>query len=150
MREISIFIIMLCFLILFILVIGVFIYYKKIKKIRKLEELTLVHNSVLCLIVCVVNKFYKKGNFIAIVNVFNSRVHILRLEDYNNINEHNSLYKHELVHLYQIKKIGSRFRFLIKTIFNCIRYGYWKNPFEVEAYLLENKSLDEIREHFNV
>jgi hypothetical protein len=43
---------------------------------------------------------------------------------------------HELVHLRQIQRDGAVF-FTCRYLWWLIRYGYWKNPYEVEAYRLE-------------
>lgn len=42
------------------------------------------------------------------------------------------LVKHELVHIEQIKREG-KIKFLFKYLYYNIRYGYWDNPYEVEA-----------------
>ena len=41
-------------------------------------------------------------------------------------------YKHELVHIEQIKREG-KLKFLFKYLFYLIRYGYDNNPYEIEA-----------------
>ena len=129
-----------------LLLISAIIYYKLIKKVKKVSELTCVHCSVLCLIVKIVNKLMKR-NFTAIANPFNSRIHIITKTAYETMSEEDILYRHELVHVYQIKKLG-RIRFIIKDAFYTLRYGYTKNPFEVEAYKLENNTIEEIKKHF--
>ncbi len=43
---------------------------------------------------------------------------------------------HELVHLRQIQRDGSVF-FTCRYLWWLVRYGYWRNPYEVEAYTLE-------------
>ena len=131
-----------------LIILNIIIYYKKVKRVRAIGDLKLVNNSILCLIVYIVNRI-RKDNFVAIVNAFNSRVHILNITYFEGLNEDDLLYKHELVHLYQIKKIG-RFKFIILYLFYSIRYGYRKNPFEVEAYRLEVKTADEIKKKFGL
>lgn len=131
-----------------LIILSIIIYYKKVKRVRIVGDLKLVNNSILCLIVYIVNRI-RKDNFVAIVNAFNSRVHILSKNYFEKLNENDILYKHELVHLYQIKEIG-RFKFILKSIYYTIRYGYLKNPFEVQAYRLENKSIEEIKKEFGL
>lgn len=131
-----------------VLIISIIIYYKKVKRVRIVGDLKLVNNSILCLIVYIVNRI-RKDNFVAIVNAFNSRVHVLSKNYFEKLNENDILYKHELVHLYQIKEIG-RFKFILKSIYYTIRYGYLKNPFEVRAYRFENKSIEEIKKEFGL
>lgn len=131
-----------------LIILSIIIYYKKVKRVRAIGDLKLVNNSILCLIVYIVNRI-RKDNFVAIVNAFNSRVHILNITYFEGLNEDDLLYKHELVHLYQIKEIG-RFKFIILYLFYSIRYGYRKNPFEVEAYRLEVKTADEIKKKFGL
>lgn len=43
-----------------------------------------------------------------------------------------SLYGHELVHVYQLYR--EPFTFFIKYLYFHLKYGYWKNPYEIEAY----------------
>lgn len=129
-----------------IIVIFIIIYYVKIKKKRKVSEITFINRSIYALILHIVNKVFKK-DYVAITNAFNSRIHIINKDTFNNITENDILYKHELVHIYQIKKYG-RFKFIIKDLFYSIRYGYLKNPFEVEAYTLESKDIETIRNNF--
>ena len=43
---------------------------------------------------------------------------------------------HELVHLRQIQRNGPVW-FSIRYLWWGARYGYWKNPYEVEAYRIE-------------
>jgi len=56
------------------------------------------------------------------------------------------LYRHELQHCYQVASLG-RLKFYSTYIWYQIRYGYKKNPFEVEANQREDDPLneDEIR-----
>jgi hypothetical protein len=53
----------------------------------------------------------------------------MRPTQWNNI----SLRRHELVHIEQILRDGP-IRFSLKYMWWQFRYGYWKNPYEVEAY----------------
>jgi hypothetical protein len=41
--------------------------------------------------------------------------------------------RHELVHLRQIERDGAAM-FTLRYLYFTIRFGYWKNPYEVEAY----------------
>ena len=42
------------------------------------------------------------------------------------------MYAHELCHLEQVEREG-RFKFVVKYLWYCLRYGYDANPYEVEA-----------------
>jgi hypothetical protein len=44
-----------------------------------------------------------------------------------------SLRCHEAVHIEQIRRDGA-FMFSVKYLWWLCRYGYWKNPYEIEAY----------------
>lgn len=58
----------------------------------------------------------------------------------------NRLYRHELEHCYQIKKMGV-IRFYIRYVLIFLRSGYRKHPYEIEAYNTKNTPLtDEERE----
>ncbi len=46
----------------------------------------------------------------------------------------NWLFRHELEHCYQIIRAGGPFRFYIKYFYYSVRYGYKKNPYELEAH----------------
>tara|TARA_R110002126_G_scaffold255711_2_gene398764 strand:- start:8265 stop:8534 length:270 start_codon:yes stop_codon:yes gene_type:complete len=48
------------------------------------------------------------------------------------------LIKHEMTHIKQINEEG-KIKFSIKYLFWTCRYGYWNNPYEVEARLAETK-----------
>lgn len=50
------------------------------------------------------------------------------------------LYRHELEHCYQVKRLGI-LRFYATYLWYQIRYGYKKNPFEVEANEREDTPL---------
>ncbi len=43
---------------------------------------------------------------------------------------------HELVHLRQIQRDGAIW-FSCRYLWWLVRYGYWRNPYEVEAYRIE-------------
>lgn len=49
------------------------------------------------------------------------------------------LLRHEAKHLEQIERDG-RVVFSIKYLWWLVRYGYWRNPYEVEARAAENHS----------
>ena len=49
------------------------------------------------------------------------------------------LLSHELCHLAQIERDG-RIKFAIKYSWWTIRYGYWMNPYEIEARNAESKT----------
>lgn len=40
---------------------------------------------------------------------------------------------HEMVHFEQMDREGT-FRFVVKYLWYALRYGYWQNPYEIEAY----------------
>ena len=46
------------------------------------------------------------------------------------------LIRHEMAHIDQINREG-RLKFAIKYLYFTIRYGYWDNPYEVEARAAE-------------
>ena len=139
------FLIIVSIIIVFLLIVFLPLYYKKIKKVRRVSEIIFINCSVLCLILYLVNKIFKQ-QFIAITNLFNSRVHVVDYRFYALVNENDTLYKHEYVHVLQSKK-HKRFIFVILYLFNSLK-GYSKNKYEIEAYELENKSLEEIKKHF--
>jgi hypothetical protein len=45
---------------------------------------------------------------------------------------------HETIHVEQIERDGS-VTFSVSYLYYCCRYGYWKNPYEVEAYSREQE-----------
>ena len=49
---------------------------------------------------------------------------------------HAVLIRHEAKHLEQIERDG-RFLFTLKYSYWLVRYGYWKNPYEIEARAAE-------------
>ena len=49
-----------------------------------------------------------------------------------------SMYKHELCHIEQIKRDG-RLKFICKYLYYNIKYGYDKNPYEIEARQVATK-----------
>lgn len=51
--------------------------------------------------------------------------------DYKSLDNEN-LRKHEEVHMAQFEQHGW-FKFVVKYLYYSCRYGYWNNPFEVEA-----------------
>lgn len=128
-------------ILLVILGFGIYFYYKKVKQIKITEHITFINNSVLCFVLYLINKIFKK-EFDAITNPFNSRVHLLNYGDYLSINKHFVLYRHEYTHLKQIKKYG-RALFLFLYLLNSLR-GYSKNRFEIEAYKMQDFSIEEI------
>lgn len=50
------------------------------------------------------------------------------------------LFRHELQHCYQIDRRG-RLNFYVTYVWYQIRYGYKKNPFEIEAEMAETEPL---------
>lgn len=46
---------------------------------------------------------------------------------------------HELVHIEQIERHGA-IRFTVLYLWYLLRFGYWLNPFEIEAYGIENEA----------
>lgn len=49
---------------------------------------------------------------------------------------HEGLLRHELVHIEQIERDGA-WTFTARYLWWLVRYGYWENPYEIEAYDLE-------------
>lgn len=52
-----------------------------------------------------------------------------------NISE--SLYKHESCHIMQVQRDG-RLKFICKYLYYNIKYGYYNNPYEIEARKASN------------
>lgn len=52
----------------------------------------------------------------------------------------NVLFRHELEHVYQIRRDGW-IVFYVKYIYFILRYGYENNPYEVEATKMQTKRL---------
>lgn len=50
----------------------------------------------------------------------------------------NKVIKHELKHIEQINKDG-RFLFTVKYVYWFIKYGYYNNPYEIEARAAANE-----------
>ncbi|MFT5508466.1 MAG: hypothetical protein ACI89J_001541 [Hyphomicrobiaceae bacterium] len=48
------------------------------------------------------------------------------------------LHRHELVHIEQIERDGP-IKFTLLYLWYLVRYGYWRNPYEVEAYAKEGE-----------
>ena len=48
-----------------------------------------------------------------------------------------SLYKHESCHIQQVKRDG-RLKFICKYLYYNIKYGYYNNPYEIEARQASN------------
>jgi hypothetical protein len=46
---------------------------------------------------------------------------------------------HEVVHLRQIRRDG-RVRFTLSYLWWLGRHGYWRNPYEIEAYRIEDEA----------
>ena len=55
------------------------------------------------------------------------------------------LLRHELEHIYQQTREGI-FKFYLKYFWYSLRYGYKKNPFELEAYARQNDPLTQNEE----
>lgn len=123
-------------LILMLIIVFISIYYNKIKKETRLGEITFVKKRILYFIAKL-----RKSNSIGIVNIFTSKVHVLD-ESYFNNPQYNNFYRHELIHLKQIKYFG-RIKYKKKYILYSLKYGYNKNPFELQAYKYENEFKDE-------
>ena len=56
----------------------------------------------------------------------------------DNAKSNSRLIKHELKHIEQIQREG-RLKFLIKYSLYHLKYGYWLNPYEVEARRAEDE-----------
>ena len=48
-----------------------------------------------------------------------------------------SLIKHEMEHVRQLKEHGN-FKFFLLYLYYNLRYGYWNNPFEIQARKVAN------------
>lgn len=72
--------------------------------------------------------FLRRNNFWAIPNPFTRKVYCLpeHIDD-------PVMRGHELVHFEQMDREGT-IRFCVKYLWFAARYGYWNNPFEIEAY----------------
>ncbi len=55
-----------------------------------------------------------------------------------------SVLRHEEVHVQQWKRLGL-VRFSLRYLWFYVRYGYWRNPFEVEARLGEESPRPPLR-----
>ena len=120
--------------------ITILIYYNKIKKENKLGEITYVNNSLLCMILKIVNRI-TKNQFNGITNPFTMKVHTTDKDFFNNPT-YNNFYRHELIHLRQVAYYG-KIKFLLKYIWYSIKYRYARNPFELQAYRYEHNFKDE-------
>lgn len=74
--------------------------------------------------------FLKRCGFAAITMPWR-KIYVLREHRFNK-----SLLRHELVHIEQIKRDGPVW-FSIKYLWWTLRYGYFKNPYEIQAYAKE-------------
>lgn len=131
-----------------LLVLSIIFYYKNKEK-KKVGEIVFIRKSILTLILRTTNKIFKQ-QFVAITNIFNNRVHIIDKLQFININQDETLYKHELVHIYQVQRIKiqpKQFIYAILYVFNSFK-GYSKNKYEIEAYELEGKPIEYIKNHF--
>lgn len=57
------------------------------------------------------------------------------------------LFRHELQHVYQVEDIGW-LKFYVKYLWFSLRYGYKKNPYEIEAYDAQEQPLTTIERHW--
>ena len=57
------------------------------------------------------------------------------------------LFRHEMQHIYQVEKEGW-FKFYVKYLYYSIRYGYTRNPYEVEARAHENDKLTTVERYW--
>lgn len=60
----------------------------------------------------------------------------------NGPSESRYLFRHELEHVYQVRRDGF-FKFYIKYIWYNFKVGYWNNPYEAEARAVQNHPLTE-------
>lgn len=121
-------ILLITFFIIYILTI---LYYVN-KKIKLVDNEVICCYSLLSIYLYVIYRISKQLNYIAIVNPFTKRIHLRSYEDFIYINENTRLFKHETEHIKQIRNLGA-FIFIIKYIYYYIKYGYDKNPFEIDA-----------------
>ncbi|MEI0604623.1 hypothetical protein R4K55_10410 [Brachyspira alvinipulli] len=125
---------MLYIVILFLLVI--ILYYTLIKKTKKVGDVVYVFNSLLSLSLIISSKI-SNIDFIAITNPFTKRIHVKTRYIFDNIDCSSNLFRHELIHIYQIEYLGFC-KFLFLYIMYSIKYGYTYNPFEKQARFYEN------------
>lgn len=80
------------------------------------------------LILWVFKKNYgSKDSQVAMIDPF-----FLNILTLGNTNISETLYKHEACHIQQVKRDG-RLKFICKYLYYNIRYGYYNNPYEIEA-----------------
>lgn len=127
------------FIFAFIVMLAIFIYYKKIKMVKKVNDYECVYRSWLTILLRVITKFSKGRNYVCIVNPLTCRMHFKDKNRYLQIDLDTTLYKHEECHILQIKREG-KIKFLFSYLFMLIKYGYDKNPYEVEAREYENNN----------
>ena len=134
---------MIYIIIVFILI--VIVYYTRIKQIKKVNNVVYVFGSLLSFCLIIAGKI-SNINFIAVTNPFTKRIHVKTKHIFENIDENSNLFRHELVHIYQIEYLGF-LKFLFLYIIYSIRYGYINNPLEKQAVFYEdvkNLSRDDI------
>ncbi len=77
----------------------------------------------------------------SIAMVFGSTIHLHGVSGQQFL-QNNRWLKHELKHVEQYKKFGT-FGFLARYLWYSLKYGYYKNPLEIEA---RNAELDFLEE----
>ena len=117
-------------------VLAAAFYYLKIKKIKKVDNVVYVFRSLLSLSL-VISSRVSNINFIAITNPFTKRIHVKNKNIFDNIDKDSNLFRHELIHIYQIEYLGF-LKFTFLYIIYSIKCGYTNNPFEIQARFFEN------------
>lgn len=74
----------------------------------------------------------KKDSQVAMIDPF-----FLNILALGNTSISDSLYKHESCHIQQVKRDG-RLKFICKYLYYNIKYGYYNNPYEIEARQASN------------
>lgn len=101
-----------------------------IRREREVGELDIVNRTIPCFIALGINLLF--GKYIeAIINPFTKRVHIVYKDTFHTMTTQSILYKHEYVHILQIKKLGW-FKYIILYAISRLR-GYANSVYEKQA-----------------
>lgn len=107
------------------------------KEYSYIGDICFYYDTFLSKLLKIVNKFTKE-DFVAITNPFSSRVHLISYDMYCKMGKDNVFYRHELCHVWQIKRDG-RLRFIVRYILSWIKNGfkYRLISYEQEAFNLQ-------------
>lgn len=111
-------------------------------------DVSFVYNGWLGKILKLYNFIFKKS-LVAITNPFTQRVHIISYNTFNRLNREEVLYKHEYIHVLQIRRDGA-LKFVVKYLLSFVKRGfkYNKIDYEVEAYKYQWNSIEYIETIF--